>query len=151
LLGYVAFALWVLLPWRGFFLEHPFLNTGGVYLHPIFPGVPQTSLSLHSCPPGDRGLKPREIRVYANNGYSGQVYLFEAWPDTTGWAVSLTWTAASSRCHLSNAVVDIETCCSTYSGAWNGARVEFVNDCNLDMRVRLQRPSGIGRQAKWAK
>ncbi len=64
---------------------------------------------------------------YANHGFSGEVYLYEdAWQ--SGWAVALSWSGVSSRCNFNDAIVDIETCISTASGTWTGARVEFVND-----------------------
>lgn len=66
-------------------------------------------------------------QYYANNGFSGEVYLYEdAWQ--SGWAVALSWSGVASRCNFNDAIVDIETCISTASGTWAGARVEFVND-----------------------
>ncbi len=99
----------------------------------------ENGIAIEVYPHTPRGhrLATQAINNYNSQGYNGKLFFF-ADEDSAGYAVALYWSAIPALCHFANAVVDIETCCSTYSGAWTGARVEFVNDCDLDWQSSNQ-------------
>jgi len=64
--------------------------------------------------------------------YPGQLFL-ACDPETSGIAIAMRWWAIPQYVDLSDAIVDLECCCSEDYWSWSahGARVEFVNDCGL--------------------
>lgn len=67
---------------------------------------------------------------YYDHGFRDEVYVADS-SDSTGWAVGMLWDKIPSHCNFADAIVHIETCCSEFSGAWTGARVEFVTKCGI--------------------
>ena len=93
-----------------------------------------SNIAIEVYPHTTRGkrLAQERCQYYLQHGYVyPEIWLFEDPYASEGWAVGLSWAGVASRCSFNDAVVDIEACCSASSMTWTGARVAFVNSCDL--------------------